>query len=299
MCGPGAGPSGGSLLPLPPHMNLPPLPPLAERIRMALAEDLGADGDITTDAIFGPGVVARAVIRAKEPGILAGTECVRLTFEALEAVTVHPLLGDGDPVDPGTEAFHLAGPVRSLLAGERTALNFLQRLSGIATRTRAFVHAVGDRVAICDTRKTTPLWRDIEKAAVRAGGGTNHRVGLFDMVMIKDTHVDGAGGLAEALGAVAHLRPLRRVAAEARTLAEVDAALASQSVDLLMLDNMSAGDLRLALQRVSGRIPVEITGGITEETVAGLAGLGVDRVSIGALTHSVRALDFSMVLLPP
>lgn len=267
---------------------------LRGRIRAALDEDLGADGDVTSNAVFGGDHRSRAVVVAKADGVMCGADVFRVVFEVLDArVHVHGLFPDGTPVVPGLRVLELEGPTASLLAGERTALNFLQRLSGVSTLTARFVAAAQGRVLVCDTRKTTPLWRDLEKYAVACGGGTNHRMGLHDMVMLKDTHADGAGGLAEALRRVAPLRPRLRVAAEARTLDEVRAALDGKA-DLLMLDNMDEATLRQAIALAAGRVPVEITGGVRLETVGSLAGLGVDRVSVGALTHSAPALDFSM-----
>jgi len=271
---------------------------LRERVRAALDEDLGAEGDVTTNAVFPADARGSAVVVAKESGVVCGGRVFELVFELIGGVEVEVVIGDGARVVPGDVAIRLSGSVRSLLAGERTALNFLQRLSGIATRTARMVDAAGGRLLVCDTRKTTPLWRDLEKEAVRAGGGTNHRMGLYDMVMLKDTHADGAGSLAEALRRVQPLRPRLKVAAEARTMEEVRMAL-DGGADLLMLDNMDRATLRAAIALIAGRIPTEITGGVTEETLASIAELGVDRVSVGALTHSVEALDFSMRLAAP
>ena len=271
---------------------------LRERVRAALDEDLGAEGDVTTNAVFPADARGSAVVVAKESGVDCGGRVFELVFELIGGVEVEVVIGDGARVVPGDVAIRLSGSVRSLLAGERTALNFLQRLSGIATRTARMVDAAGGRLLVCDTRKTTPLWRDLEKEAVRAGGGTNHRMGLYDMVMLKDTHADGAGSLAEALRRVQPLRPRLKVAAEARTMEEVRMAL-DGGADLLMLDNMDRATLRAAIALIAGRIPTEITGGVTEETLASIAELGVDRVSVGALTHSVKALDFSMRLAAP
>lgn len=268
---------------------------LRQLVAAALLEDLDHTGDITSDSVFGADHQGRAVVVAKEAGVLSGGEVFQLVFELLGGVEVRQLIDDGASVAVGDRAFELSGGVRALLSGERTALNFLQRLSGIATLTARFVAESGGRIAICDTRKTTPLWRDLEKHAVKCGGGTNHRFGLFDMIMLKDTHADGAGGLAEALRRVAPLRPKFKVAAEARNLDEVRAALAAEA-DLLMLDNMDEATLREALALINKSIPTEVTGGITAERIRALSELGIDRVSIGALTHSAKALDFSMRL---
>lgn len=278
-------------------MKIINLDSLRQRLRAALAEDLGAAGDLTTNAIFPEDARTRAVVVAKESGVLCGEFLFPMVFEELGGVTTRSLFPDGTIVKPGLTVIELEGRTRSLLAGERTALNFLQHLSGIATATRRMVDAAQGRIAICDTRKTTPLWRDLEKYAVRTGGGLNHRMGLYDMVMIKDTHADGAGSLAEALRRVAHLHPEVAIAAEARTLDEVRMAL-DGGADLIMLDNMPPALLRDAVALVNGRVPTEITGGITLERLHELADLRVDRVSSGALTHSVKALDFSMRLVP-
>lgn len=272
----------------------PDSPDLRARIRAALREDLGSAGDVTSQAVFPAAHESRARIVAKAPGTVAGLPLVVAVFAEVDVrVRVALRAVDGERVEPGTLVATLEGPTVSLLSGERTALNFLQRLSGVATLTSGFVEAAAGRIAVCDTRKTTPLWRALEKYAVACGGGVNHRMGLYDMVMLKDTHADGAGGLAIALSRVQALRPGLKVAAEARTMDEVRAALAA-NVDLLMLDNMSGEQLREAIAHVAGRVPVEITGGVTLATIGGLASLGVARVSVGALTHSAPAMDFSM-----
>lgn len=268
---------------------------LRERVRLALAEDLGERGDVTTNAVFDEQARARATVIAKEDGILCGGEVFALVFEILGGAEVHQEVPDGARVSPGEVAFRLEGSTRTLLAGERTALNFLQRLSGIASATARFVDATRGRIDVCDTRKTTPLWRDLEKLAVACGGGTNHRFGLFDMAMLKDTHADGAGSLANAIARIKHLQPEIRIAAEARDLREVQMAV-DGAVDLVMLDNMDDATLREAVALIAGRIPTEVTGGITLENAHRYADLGIDRISVGALTHSVRALDFSMRL---
>ncbi len=268
---------------------------LEERLRAALAEDLDTDGDITTDAVFGEDDRARAAVFAKENGVICGGEVFAEIFRLVGNTTVSQLVADGSRVAPGDKVIELDGTVRALLAGERTALNFLQRLSGIATLTARFVEECGGTIAVCDTRKTTPLWRDLEKQAVKCGGGTNHRFGLFDMVMLKDTHADGAGGLDRALERVAPLRPGYKIAAEARNIEEVQAALDAKA-DLVMLDNMDDSTLREAVALIDNRIPTEVTGGITPDRIRTLATLGIDRVSAGALTHSAKALDFSMRL---
>lgn len=269
---------------------------LRNRLRAALAEDLASDGDVTTNAIFPAEARGTAKVVSKADGILCGGLPFGMVFDLLGEVEVTQFIPDGEQVSPGDVAFELSGSVRSLLAGERTALNLLQHLSGVATQTNRFVQAVKGKIAICDTRKTSPLWRDLQKQAVYCGGGTNHRMGLFDMVMIKDTHADGAGSLANAIARVKHLQPGLKIAAETRNLEEVQMAL-DGGVDLVMLDNMGPGLLDQAIEMISGRIATEITGGVTLENIHLYVGKGVDRISIGAVTHSVTALDFSMRLV--
>ena len=291
----------------------------AERARpavvAALAEDVGG-GDVTTEACIEAATSAQAVIVAKAEGVLAGIEVARLVFEVVDpGVRFAALLHDGAAVTPGAEVARLFGPARSILTGERTALNFVQRLSGVATRTRAFVqrlHGTGTR--LLDTRKTTPGLRLLEKAAVLAGGGANHRQGLFDMVLIKDNHIRAAGGLPAAVErARAHAAPTLLVEVEAASFEEVQEACAA-GVDRILLDNMSPGDVTRALQWIdthptpgpesprrrpgARRWPeVEVSGGLTLETVRPMAELGVDYVSVGAITHSAPALDLSLEIL--
>jgi len=269
--------------------------PLRERLRLALVEDLAERGDVTTDAVFSELDEASAVVVAKAPGVVCGTALFAAVFEMLGDVKVEVVRADGSAVASGDEVLRLSGKTRRILAGERTALNLLQQLSGVATLTAEIVRVTAGRIRICDTRKTVPLWRDVQKYAVRCGGGTNHRMGLYDMVMLKDTHADGAGSVAEALRRVAPLKPELRIAAEARDLREVEDALAG-GADLIMLDNMERSVLEQAIRLIAGRAETEITGGITASTAGALADLGVDRLSIGALTHSARALDLSLRL---
>lgn len=279
----------------------PPTPyrgDLDERLRAALAEDLGSGGDVTSAATIPPDTRGAGVIRAKAAGVLCGIDVACRVFALVDdSLLCTPLAVDGDPLDPGREVLRIQGPLRSILTGERVALNFLQRLSGIATLTRRYVDALppGSSLKVCDTRKTSPLWRDLERHAVRAGGGTNHRWGLWDMVMIKDTHTDACGGLAEALERVKSARLGLPVAAEARSLAEARAA-AEAGVDILMLDNMTDAEIARVVKELGGRCTTEVTGGITPERLPALARLGIDRVSVGALTHSAPALDLSLTL---
>jgi nicotinate-nucleotide pyrophosphorylase (carboxylating) len=201
--------------------------------------------------------------------------------------------GDGDPCAPGEAVARVAGTARALLVGERTALNFLQRLSGIATRARRFVEAAGGRITIIDTRKTTPTLRTLEKYAVRAGGATNHRVGLFDAVLIKDNHVRLAGGVRAAIDRVREQQPGVAVEVEVERLDQLDEALAAR-VETVLLDNMATGDIREAVRRVGGQAKIEISGGVTLERIPELAATGADYVSVGALTHSAPAIDISL-----
>lgn len=268
---------------------------IQERIRAALAEDLQERGDVTTNAIFSENAQGKACVVAKQIGVISGMFIFEAVFQELGPVTARQLVPEGARVVVGERVMELEGSVRTLLAGERTALNFLQHLSGIATATREMVNAVGELVQVCDTRKTIPLWRDLEKYAVRCGGGVNHRMGLDDMVMIKDTHADGAGGLAEALRRVSEAQPSLRIAAEARTMEEVKIALEGD-VDLIMLDNMSIEEMREAIALIDDQVMTEVTGGVTLEKARELALLGIDRVSVGSITHSVKAMDLSMRL---
>lgn len=267
---------------------------LRRGIAAALREDLHDAGDVTSNAIFPARMRMTADVIAREEGCLCGGPVAALVFNQLDPdISVETPSADGSRVKPGDVVMTVEGPARAVLAAERTVLNFVQRLSGISTLTARYVAAGGGRVQVCDTRKTNPAWRELDKYAVRCGGGTNHRFGLFDMVMIKDTHADACGGLAHALEKVRPLRPSLPVAAEARDLDEARIALA-EDVDLIMLDNMNDEMIRQAVALVAGRIPIEVTGGITLERMPALAALGVTRVSVGALTHSARALDFSM-----
>jgi nicotinate-nucleotide pyrophosphorylase (carboxylating) len=282
-------------------------PDLDERLRLALAEDIRG-GDITGEAIFGRegGPSAKAAIVCKKAGIASGLEVAARVFALMDPrLEVELLAKDGDPVEPGQKVLKASGPAYGLLGAERTALNLLQRLSGTATLARAFVDLVGARARVLDTRKTTPLWRDLQKAAVLHGGGSNHRLGLFDAYMVKDNHVDAAGGIGPALRAVARHREAsgakgREVVLEVRDLAELRQALAapeSERPDVAMLDNMAGDSLREALDVLEGQgVASEVSGGISLETVASFAAAGVDRISVGALTHSAPALDFSMLV---
>jgi nicotinate-nucleotide pyrophosphorylase (carboxylating) len=269
-------------------------------VRRALDEDIGA-GDVTTGATVSPDQRARGIFLVKADCVMAGLDVALEAFRLLEpgvpgvAVTLHKQ--DGDRCAAGEEIAEVTASARALLVGERTALNFLQRLSGIATRTRRFVDAADGRIVILDTRKTTPGLRVLEKYAVRAGGATNHRAGLFDAVLIKDNHVRLAGGVAAAIARMRASRPAMPIEVEAQSLDEVDAALAA-GVEIVLVDNMSTGDIRAAVSRARGRAKIEISGGVTLERIPELAATGADFVSAGALTHSAPAIDISFELEP-
>jgi nicotinate-nucleotide pyrophosphorylase (carboxylating) len=261
-------------------------------IDLALAED---GEDITSRAIFGPEDELRAVFTAKAPGVIAGLEIARMVFARINpliqcAFRIH----DGDRVKAGDVLGIVAGSAADVLKGERVALNFLQRMSGIATRTAEYVSRVeGTRAQILDTRKTSPGQRVLDKYAVRMGGGVNHRMGLWDMALIKDNHIDREGSIASAVAKVRQRCPGAAVEVEARSLHDVRELL-DLGVDRIMLDNFAPEDMRRAVELVAGRTPLEASGGITLETVREAALTGVDYVSVGDLTHSVTALDISL-----
>ncbi len=271
-------------------------------IQWALAEDLGKWGDITTRAIASQPAICRAEIIAKAAGVVAGLEIAKSVFRycSRKLTFVQPV-NDGEWVEPMQPLLGISGPCDRLLTAERTALNFLGRLSGIATLTRRFVDAIqGTQARILDTRKTTPGWRVLEKYAVRCGGGFNHRMGLYDMILIKDNHIIAAGSITRAVNQCRrflqrnHIKALIEV--EAKTLAEVEEATAL-GVDRIMLDNMPTTLMKQAVDWVHGRIPLEASGNVTLENVRQVAETGVDFISIGALTHSARNLDVSLEFL--
>jgi nicotinate-nucleotide pyrophosphorylase (carboxylating) len=276
-----------------------PLPRDAYRdiVARALAEDVGS-GDVTTEATVPAGQRARGVFLVKAPCVLAGADVATETFRQLEpGVDIRFSRRDGDPCARGEEVGEVIGLARTLLVGERTALNFLQRLSGIATIARAFVDAAAGRITVLDTRKTTPTLRVLEKYAVAAGGATNHRVGLHDAILIKDNHVRLAGGVAAAVARCRAHRPDLRLEVEAQTLGEVDEALAA-GADIILVDNMSSEGIREAVRRAGGRARIEISGGVTLARIPELAATGADFVSAGALTHSAPAVDISFEIEP-
>jgi len=276
-------------------------PSARETIAHALAEDLGP-GDITSECFIPADHRSTARIVAKENAVLAGTEVAAEVFRQVDpTIEVTLLKNDSDTISPGNLILTATGPTRTLLSAERTALNFLQRLSGIATLTRRFVDAVsGTKAVILDTRKTTPGLREFERLAVRAGGGTNHRFGLFDRVLAKDNHLaitGDAAALQRAIDDAKKRAPEILIEIEADTLDQVRLLCDLRSIDIILLDNMSNNELREAVQiRGEKKIQLEASGGVTLETVAAIAATGIDQISIGALTHSARAIDLSMEL---
>jgi len=273
-------------------------------IDLALAEDIGS-GDVTSRYFVPEDRMARAFIVARTEGVISGAEVAHAVFRAVDAsLDVGILIPDGSRVSAGAMVLRVEGPARSILTAERTALNFLQRLSGVATLTRRYVDAIsGTGAAILDTRKTTPGYRMLEKAAVVHGGGTNHRLGLFDRAMVKDNHLVAENTLSVLQAAVAKLktdRPGVEVELEADRLEQVEAFLGLEGVDYLLLDNMSLEDLRAAVAMRNGRtIPrLEASGGVNLETVRGIAETGVDFISVGALTHSAPSLDLGLDFVP-
>ena len=266
-------------------------------VRRALAEDL-AGGDVTTDAIVGQGDRARGTFLVKSPCTLAGLDVALEVFVQLDPrVGADWQFRDGDTCEAGVTIGHLTGSARALLSGERTALNILQHLSGIATLARQFVEASGGTITILDTRKTTPTLRALEKYAVRMGGATNHRMSLNDGVMIKDNHIRLGGGIANAVTQVRAFGARPVVEVEVETLKQVDQAL-DAGADILLLDNMTTDDIREAVRRCRGRAKTEISGGVTLARIPELASTGADFVSAGALTHSAPAVDISFDIQP-
>ncbi|MCA8832512.1 carboxylating nicotinate-nucleotide diphosphorylase [Hymenobacter pini] len=268
-------------------------------IRTALAEDVG-DGDHSALSAIPAEARNRAQLLIKDAGVLAGVELAQRIFRTVDAdLRVEPRLADGARVQHGDVALVVEGRAQSILTAERLVLNCMQRMSGIATRTAHLTSLLaGTNAKLLDTRKTTPNFRICEKWAVLIGGGVNHRYGLFDMIILKDNHVDYAGGIRQAIEASqAYLARTGRqlpIEIETRNLSEVQQALEAGGIDRIMLDNMSPAQLREAVALVAGRYPLEASGGITEETIAEIAATGVDYISVGALTHSIRSLDMSL-----
>lgn len=273
----------------------------SDLITLALAEDIG-EGDVTTRYFTDPQRQGVARIFAKEPCVLAGGSVAKEVFQRVDAsLKVVDLQPDGTRLAVGETALQIQGAISSLLTAERVALNFLQRLSGIATATRRYVEAIeGTSARILDTRKTTPGWRALEKAAVAAGGGTNHRIGLFDMVMVKDNHLAAGtslAGLQAAISRVKAERPGIRVELEADTLDQVRAFLTLDGVDVILLDNMTNEQMREAVSLRRPGLTFEASGGVTLTRLREIAETGVDFISVGALTHSVISVDLSMEIL--
>jgi nicotinate-nucleotide pyrophosphorylase (carboxylating) len=276
-------------------------PPSVESYRdlvaRALAEDLGT-GDVTSRVTIDEALRARGTLLAKAPLVVAGLDvCAEVFRQCDPGAVIEVRWGDGARCDAGEAIATVTGRARALLTAERTALNLLQRLSGIATLTAAHVAAAGHRITVLDTRKTTPLWRALEKYAVRCGGGTNHRMGLDDAILIKDNHKRLAGGITAAVTRALGADTGLRVEVEVETLEELDEALAAGATSVL-LDNFPTYDIRRAVDRVAGRAHVEISGGVTRDRVPELASTGAGAVSIGALTHSAPAVDISFELEP-
>jgi len=271
---------------------------IASVVRTALSEDRAGD-DVTTKAVVGPELVARGRLVARQGGVICGLVVAPYVFATLdERVAFEAHMADGDVVDGGTVLASVVGPAQAILSGERTALNLMQRLSGVATLTQRYVEAAaGTSCLILDTRKTTPGLRDLEKYAVRCGGGTNHRRDLVAMAMIKDNHREAIGRqgqtLKSAVGAIRQHAPQTPIEIEVDTLGELGAALAAEP-EWIMLDNMSTAEMREAVALVAGRARLEASGGITLERIAEIAATGVDAISSGALTHSAPALDIAL-----
>jgi nicotinate-nucleotide pyrophosphorylase (carboxylating) len=268
---------------------------IEDLIELALREDIGS-GDLTTDTLVEPMLDGKGQIVAKERIVIAGLEVAAQVFRRLDPqVVFQPAYQDGDRIEAGEIVVEVKGKLRALLSGERTALNFLQRLSGIATHVRSFVETMGGvNVRIVDTRKTTPGLRVLEKYAVRIGGAFNHRMGLFDGILIKDNHIEACGGISESirrLRRAAH--HLAKIEVEVTDLAEVGEAI-DAGADVIMLDNMTIGQIEQAVQLIRGRALVEVSGGITADQLGQLSQTGVDIISVGALTHSARSVDLSM-----
>ena len=265
-----------------------------ECVKRALAEDIG-DGDVTTEAIVHAEATLIGNIVAKQQGVIAGLDVARATFLMLDdRVIFEPKVREGAQVSRGDLLANVAGPARALLTGERTALNFLGRMSGIATLTSQFVEAVrGTSRIILDTRKTAPGLRSLDKLAVKRGRGENHRMGLFDMVLIKDNHIDFAGSITAAVERVRTTKTNLEIEVEARTLEDVTEALAL-NVDRILLDNMALETIREAVRLNRGRAKLEASGNVTIENVRAIAETGVDSISVGALTHSAKVFDVSL-----
>ncbi|TMJ21487.1 MAG: carboxylating nicotinate-nucleotide diphosphorylase [Alphaproteobacteria bacterium] len=275
------------------------LSPLAidEAVRRALNEDLGRAGDITSIATIPETTPAHAILIARQPGVIAGLPLAVATFQTLSPdINIHAHIRDGATVAAGVHVLTISGPARAMLAGERTALNFVGRLSGIATLTSDYVrHTAGTKLRICCTRKTTPGLRALEKYAVRCGGGVNHRFGLDDAILIKDNHVAVAGGITAVLQrARTHAGHLVKIEIEVDTLAQLREVLDTGLADVVLLDNMDIATVTEAVRLANGRVVLEASGGVTQSSIANIAATGVDYASSGALTHSAPNFDVAL-----
>lgn len=273
-----------------------PGPLIARAVADALAEDLGLSGDITTDATIPADARSTAVIAARKPGVVSGLDLAEAAFRALDpGCTFERFIADGQGVAQGKAVARVAGRSRALLSAERVALNFMCHMSGVATLTRRYVDAVaGTRAKIVDTRKTNPGLRAFEKYAVRCGGGHNHRVGLFDAILIKDNHIVAAGGIAKAIAAArAYAGHMVKIEVEVDSLDQLREAL-QHPIDAVLLDNMTPETLKKAVALVDGRALTEASGGVSLETVRAISEAGVDLISVGALTHSAPVLDLGL-----
>jgi nicotinate-nucleotide pyrophosphorylase (carboxylating) len=272
---------------------------IRDAVKFALAEDIGS-GDVTTLATVPESATIKAVMKAREPLTVAGLAFAETSFQEISRqVQFKRIANDGQAFKAGQDLLHITGPAHAILTGERVALNFVQRLSGVATLTAQFVEAIkGTHAQILDTRKTTPGWRRFEKYAVTCGGGRNHRVGLYDMVLIKDNHLvalqnESPNAIAVAVRRAREKYPQLKVEVEADTLEQVEQAAAA-GADIILLDNMTLIQLRLAVQHVKGRTQTEASGGVNLATVRSIAETGVDLISVGAITHSARAVDIGL-----
>ena len=272
---------------------------LKEFILRSLAEDLG-DGDHSSLACIPPDATGKAMLLVKEKGILAGLRIAKILFETVDPeLKTDFFMDDGRSASPGDIAFHVSGKVHSILKSERLVLNIMQRMSGIATSTHEYASRLeGLTTKILDTRKTTPGFRALEKEAVKIGGGLNHRMGLFDMIMLKDNHIDYAGGIEKAIAMTKEYLERSnfalKVEIEARNLKDVESILAAGGVDRIMLDNFTVADTAHAVRLINGKVETESSGGITLDTIRSYAQCGVDFISVGALTHHVKSIDLSL-----
>ena len=275
------------------------IPFVKELIELCIKEDIG-DGDHTSLCCIPADAHGRMRLLCKQEGVIAGIEVAQMVFDRLDPeMRFEQKLNDGDHVQPGDVAFYVSGRVRSLLQAERIVLNIMQRMSGVATQTAFYVkHLKGLHTRILDTRKTTPGMRVLDKMAVKLGGGENHRMGLFDMILLKDNHIDFAGGIRKAIhGAREYLHAKGKqlpIECEVRSLEDIDEVFAAGGVDRIMFDNFTPEMTRKAVEKVAGRCETESSGGITLETMRAYAECGVDFISVGALTHQIKSLDMSL-----